>query len=290
MKAVLLVSLLAAFTNAMPKITTAKKLSNKRVATLTDIATVHQFVEYTSSQALCSDLYDPWWKDFLARRLKPPKIIRNDERRALVKELLLAIGLPRLYDGPGEVGPIHSVYAEYGYKKGSRSAHINAHPRECFTTCEDIRSAIEIWLTGSNIFQKEISLEVRDKTPFNMVCPEGMVARIELVTDRREPPDDSARDVIDMIRRIDSTFLGEQSYVSDNAESQTRVIGQPVSQCFCREMSIVLEQVQCADWDLDVAINSAKRARQDSDETTTLGSAALSQFDAWFEENSAMRG
>ena len=182
------------------------------------------FPQFDTSQELCRELYGPWWKDFLERRLALAQgtIYNDDDFLGLLVPLLPMV--PHY-----EHSPVQSI----GARLGSRGSRIAPFERSktgvqiCNTACEDERSDVELWIAQRIDASKR---QVRYRAPLFMRCKSGYEAWIEDMPDLRE-------------RKTPELMAFEETLDRENARWRNRIkpeeypmrdaIGSPVKRCRC---------------------------------------------------------
>ena len=211
------------------------------------------YTGYKSSSDLCQDKYQQWWIAYYIARSEHLRALNTKLEDTLIdkyREILLLIGPAEPYDDG--IGPVQSVHADYGVLLDPRRPPQIVTDRDCFTTCEDRRPPYELWLSESRIFLVKPGKQSRDKTPYNMRCSEGQIASIEDRPDLRwRATDDLVKVITEAIRKVDSMYIGEDSYKS--TRRQSRAVGGPIQQCFCRAApNRAPSEAQCIDtYDID---------------------------------------
>ena len=188
--------------------------------------TRHVFQEFYDSQELCKRFYAPWWAGYLSLR------------RMTNLKTLFGLKNPDILDGVPDLplyflSPVQSIGAVVGGRRNSDAERTNVS-RSCSTVCEDVRSDLELLISGIlNVRQ-----HVRYTTSFYMKCPDNYVPEIELFKDDREAP---SPELTALFKSILKSFYAKlvvppesvakfDSYQQDGP----RVIGKPVKRCVCK--------------------------------------------------------
>ena len=258
----------------------------------------HVFTGYMSSQELCTDVHRLWWENWLESRSVAPKVKpRNPARAELIMNFLILVGAPETYNldeeprGSAYIGPTQSIQAEYGHNQVPRLGSRVHNDRECNTRCEDRRPPIEIWIQASKIYNEWGSIQVRDKGPLNMLCPEGHTASILEVEDRRSVPIDEDEDyglpvLMKFMQVLDKDNKGEASFPN----TKPRVVGDPVEQCFCvpdpEPEEPVTQWVTCSDFDSERALENIRESKKMKtiDPLPDIDVNVLDDLSTWIEE------
>ena len=190
----------------------------------------HVFTTYSASQPICIDAFRPWWIGFYPLRVKKYEL----------SEEILALPLPEPlpYRAPVQVINARALRASKSgglvYVEGGRWIHRHT---VCLFHCEDVRSAIELWLSE----HIEAFSHIRDKGPIKMQCPEGQYIVVDKVPDIREIETPMLKDldklVIEMEAHKPNGYQGPDSYPSFVRpllhQKIRRKAGKYVEQCRC---------------------------------------------------------
>ena len=180
-----------------------------------------RFTQFQDSQELCQEYYAEWWKKVLFLRT-------SHELMKFMRPLRFPWPAPVLHETP-----VQSVKSYLGNLRWTPGLlHGIVEVSDCYTTCEDVRPPIELY-----IGQRIDVIQVRDREGFRMVCPETHYAYLVDVEDRREPYTDAQRHLDMMLLQIDPSYPGPMGWLERSVPMKPR--DGTVRQCRCREHPFV---------------------------------------------------
>ena len=138
-----------------------------------------KFLHYTDSNELCQEFHAEWYESMSLQRL--------DLQASIYDAWLYALFMEISWPEPKMSGsvPVQSMQSRLG---GLTTKSMMQGPlgfkyydKNCYTTCEDLRSDAEIYL---DYLMNDV-IEVRDKPDFHMLCPDNFYAELYDAADER---------------------------------------------------------------------------------------------------------
>ena len=174
------------------------------------------FPQFTSSQQLCREYYQPWWEEMLPKRMAA-------DLKSIVGPLHNLVPPMKHYSQ----SPIQSTESKLSSR--DKPSHVLIYrTRHCSTICEDQRSDLELFIT----LALDRALQYRWKGPIHMKCPKGSWAELVYEQDEREIPSAEERKMEVFLAEINLGFRRDLKGLF--MQSGTRpALGLPVTRCVC---------------------------------------------------------